>query len=113
MKLLHSAQRKHAFLVKAKGKSKSQKQILKRKVSLELLHQILGHRSTRSLLAVDNANFWKDIDLRVDPDPFYTSYQISKLNKKARSKTTLNPKTPFKWVFMVITPDTSSKSLTK
>ena len=31
----------------------------------------------------------------------------------ARSKTTLKAKTPFKWLFMYIIPDTSSKSLTK
>ena len=37
--LPHSAQRKHAFLVKMKKKSKSQNQIPKKKVSLELLHQ--------------------------------------------------------------------------
>ena len=33
--LLHSAQQKHTFLVKRKEKSKSQKQIPKKKVSLE------------------------------------------------------------------------------
>ena len=47
MKLLHSSQQKHAFLVKKKENSKSQKKIPKKKVSLELLHQRLGHRSAR------------------------------------------------------------------
>ena len=51
MTLPHSAQRKRAFLVKTKEKSKSQKQITKNKVPLELLHQRLGHISTRSLMA--------------------------------------------------------------
>ena len=34
------------------------------------------------------------------------------MNKKARSKITLNPKAPFKWVFMDIVPSTAPKSLT-
>ena len=37
----------------------------------------------------DNSNVWKDIELRKYPDPFCTSYQISRINKKARSKTPL------------------------
>ena len=38
--------------------------------------------------------------------------QISLLNKKARSKIPLKPKTPFKWVFVDIIPSTAPKSLT-
>ena len=34
------------------------------------------------------------------------------MNKKARSKLPLNPKAPFKWVFMDIIPSTAPKSLT-
>ena len=34
------------------------------------------------------------------------------MNKKARSKILLNPKAPFKWVFMDIIPSTAPKSLT-
>ena len=34
------------------------------------------------------------------------------MNKKARSKLTLKPKAPFKWVFMDIIPSTTPKSLT-
>ena len=34
------------------------------------------------------------------------------MNKKARSKIPLNPKAPFKWIFMVIIPSTAPKSLT-
>ena len=34
------------------------------------------------------------------------------MNKKARSKITLKPKAPFKWVFMDIIPSTAPKSLT-
>ena len=74
----------------------------RKKVALELLHQILGHRSTRLLMAGDNTNFWKDIELVINPDPFFTSCQISSMNKKARSKDPLNLKAPFKWVLWVL-----------
>ena len=50
--LPHSAQRKHAFLGKIKKVSKRNKLPARKKVALELLHQILGHRSTRSLMEV-------------------------------------------------------------
>ena len=59
--LPHREQQKHSLLVKTEGKSKSQEQIPKKKLSLELLHQILVHSSTRSLLAIDNSNVWQDI----------------------------------------------------
>ena len=65
-----------------------------------MLHHRLGHRSTRSLLAGDTANVWEDVGLRIDPDSFCTSCQISPMNKKARSKIPLRPKAPFKWIFM-------------
>ena len=84
----------------------------RKKIALDLLHQILGHRSTRALLAGDTANIWEDAELRIDPDPFCTSCQISSMKKKARSKIPLKPKAPFKWVFMDIVPSTSTKRLT-
>ena len=34
------------------------------------------------------------------------------MNKKARSKIPLNPRAPFKWVFMDIVPSTAPKILT-
>ena len=110
--LPHSAQRKHVFLGKIKGMSKKNKLPARKKIALEFLHQILGHRSTRSLLAGDTENFWEYVELRIDLDPFYTSCQISSMNKKARSKIPLKPKAPFKWVFMDIIPSTAPKSLT-
>ena len=82
------------------------------KIALELMHQRLGHRYTRSLVAGDTANVWEDAELKIDPDPFGTSCKISSMNKKARSKLPLNPKAPFKWVFMDIIPSTAPKSLT-
>ena len=55
--LLHSALRKHAFSVKIKDVSKNI--TARKKIALELLHQRLGHRSTRSLIAGDTANVWE------------------------------------------------------
>ena len=77
-----------------------------------MLHQRLGHRSTRSLLAGDTANVWEDVELRIDPDPFCTSCQISFMNKKSRSKIPLKPKAPFRWVFRDTIPSTAPKILT-
>ena len=78
--------------------SKKNKLPARKKIALELLHQILGHRSTRSLLAGDNANVSEDVEPRIDPDHFCTSCQIYSMNKKDRSKIPLKPKAPFKWV---------------
>ena len=103
--LPHSAQRKHAFTGKIKNMSKK-KIPARKKIALGLLHQILGHRSTRSLLAGDTANVWEYVELIIDPDPFFTSSNFFSMNKKARAKIPFKPKSPFKWVFMDI--DTSS-----
>ena len=78
-----------------------------------LLHQRLGNLSIRLLLSGDTANVWQEIELRVDHEPLCSSYQIYTINTKSRSGTPLNPKTPFKWVFIVITPDISYKIITK
>ena len=61
----------------------------------------------------DNSTVWKYINLRIYPDSFYTSCQISSINKRSKSKTPLNPRTPFRWVFMGIIVATPSKRLTK
>ena len=76
------------------------------------MHQRLGHRSTRSLIAGDTANVWEDAELKIDADPFCTSCKISSKNKKARSKLPLNPKAPFQGVFMDVIPSTAPNSLT-
>ena len=91
--------------------SKTKKLPSRKKTFLELLHQILGHISTISLIDGDTANFWEDIEPRIYPDPFFTSCEISSTNEKSRSKNPLNPKAPFKWVFMDIIPATAPKSL--
>ena len=49
--LPHSAQGKHAFLGKIKEMSKKNKLPARKKIALELLHQGLGHRSNKSLIA--------------------------------------------------------------
>ena len=112
--LAHSAVRKHAFMVKSMESSKknAKRNPTRKKITLELMHQRLGHRSTISLMAGDTANVWEDAELKIDPDPFCTSCKISSMNKKARSKVPLKPKAPFKWVFMYIIPSTAPKSHT-
>ena len=82
--LSHSALIKHAFSGKIKDVSKKDQS--RKKIPLELLHQRLGHRSTRSLIAGDTANVWEDAELRIDAEPFCTSCKISSMNKKARSR---------------------------
>ena len=62
--------------------SKTKKLPYRKKIAFELLHHILGHIYTRLVLAGDTANVWEDIGLRIDPDPFCTSCQISSMKKK-------------------------------
>ena len=107
--LPHSAQRKRGFLGEIKEISKAKKLSARKKIALELLHQILGHRSNRSLLAGYTANVWGDIYIRIYPDNFCTSCQISSMSKKVRSKISLRPKSPFKWVFIDIIPQQHPK----
>ena len=92
--------------------SKIKKLPSRKKFSLELLHQRLGHISTRLLFAGGTANVWEDIELRIDPDPFCTSCQISSMNKNSGSKNPLKPKAPFKWFLMDIISSTAPKRLT-
>ena len=97
----HSAQRKHALWGEIKKMSKTKKLAPRNKVALQFLHKRLGHRFTRSLMFGDTSNFWEDIGLRIDSDPFCTSFHISSVNKKARSKNPLKPKSLFKWVLCI------------
>ena len=52
-------------------------------------------------MARANANVWKDIEIWIDPDPFFTSCQISSMNKKALFVNPLKLKAPFKWVLWI------------
>ena len=110
--LPHNAKRKHSFLGKIKEMSKKNKLPARKKIALELLHQRLGNRSTRSLLARDTANVLEYVEPRIDTDPFRASCQIYSINKKARSEIPFKSKAPFKWVFMDIITSTEPKSLT-
>ena len=56
----HSAQRKHTFLGEIKEIPKINKIPSRRKIDLELLHQI-SSQIQKSFLAGDTANFWEDI----------------------------------------------------
>ena len=88
---------------------KTKKLPSRKKISLELMHQIIGHRSTISFLAEDNDNVLEDVELIIYPYPFCISCQISSMNKKAISKNPLKPKSPFKWIFMDTIPSTAPK----
>ena len=55
--LPHISQRKNAFLGKTKEMLKKNELPARKKIALELLHQILGQRSTISLLYGYTANF--------------------------------------------------------
>ena len=68
----------------------------------EILHHRLGHISTRSLISGYTANVCQDIELRIYPDPFYTSCQIFSTNKKAISKNPLKPKVTLKLVLWIL-----------
>ena len=92
--------------------SKTKKLPFRNKIDLELLHQILGHRSTRSLLDGDSANVWEGIEIRIYPDLFCKSYQIYWMNKNAVSNNPLNPKVPFKWGIMDKIPSAAPKNMT-
>ena len=74
--LSQSAQSKHQFWGEIKKISETKKLPSRNKIALELLHQRLGHRSTKSLLAGDTDNVLKDKELRIDPDPFYIIEEI-------------------------------------
>ena len=75
--------------------SKTKKLLSREKMALELFHQRFSHRSTRLLLYGDIESFWEDIKPRIGPYPFFTSCQISAMNKNAGSKNPLNPKASF------------------
>ena len=57
--LPHIAVRKHAF--PGESMESSKKNPKRKNIALELMHQRLGHRSTRSLIAGDTANVWEDV----------------------------------------------------
>ena len=94
------------------GKVKEKDNTSNEEIALELLHQRLGHRSTISMLSGYTSNVWEDVELRIDPERFYTLCQIPSINKKTRAKIQLKSKSPFKWFFMDIVQSTAPKRLT-
>ena len=90
-----SAQRKHAFLGEIKEMSKTKKLPSRKKIALELLHHRLGQISTRSFLYGYTANFWGDIELRINSDTFFRLCHISSMKtilglKPTKSNITLH-----------------------
>ena len=80
--------------------SKKNKLPARKKIASELIHQRLGHRYTRSLLAGDTANVWEDVELRIYPDPFCTSRQIYSMEKRLGLKfhsSQRHPSSGFLW----------------
>ena len=59
----------------------------------------------------DTSNSREDIELIIYTDPFCTSCHIFSMNKKAGSRNPLNPKAPFKWVFMDLIPSIAPERL--
>ena len=110
--LPHSAQRKHAFWGGIKQISKSKKLAPRKKVSLELFQYGLGHRSTRPLMAGDTVNFWRDVELRIDKDPFLHIMSNFFNEQKGRVLESTKANGPFKCGFMDIIPATAPESLT-
>ena len=45
----------------------------------------------------DNADFWQYIEPKIDPDPFFTKFHISSMNKGTSYKTPLKTKGDFNW----------------
>ena len=80
------------MFLQEKNQDVSKKNPARKKIALELLHQRLGHRSTRSLLSGVTDNVWDGVELKIYPDSFFTSCQISSMNKKAGSKIPLKPR---------------------
>ena len=72
------------------------------KAALELLHHILGHRSTISFMDRDTVNVWKNIELRIYQHHFCTSCQISSMKENSKSKNPLKPKEPLKWDLCIL-----------
>ena len=62
--LPHSAQSKHSSWGEIKQMSKTKKLASRKKIALEFLQQILGHISTRSLMAAGATNVWGYIELK-------------------------------------------------
>ncbi len=81
--------------------------------NFSLLHDRLGHREIRTLLAADEYRVWHDTWIRMDPETDCVTCQIATIRATSRNK---NPRTPAGHpgaiVFMDILPCKSSPGLT-
>jgi len=84
-----------------------------RYTNLSLLHDRLGHRAIRTLLAADEHGVWQDTRIRMEPENDCVTCQIATIRATARNK---HPHTPAghpgATVFMDILPCKSSLGLT-
>jgi hypothetical protein len=81
--------------------------------NLSLLHDRLGHRAIRTLLAADEHGVWHDTRIRMEPETDCVTCQIATIRATARNK---NPHThaghPGAMVLMDILPCKSNPGLT-
>ena len=56
------------------------------------------------MLAADAAEMWKDVEVKLSPDPFCTSCKIATITKRNRSKVPMGADRPLARVFMDIIP---------
>ena len=69
-------------------------------MSLDLLHARLRHRSARALLAADAAEIWRDVEVKLSPNPFCTFCKIATITKRNQSKVPMGAEKPLARVFM-------------
>ena len=77
----------------------------KRRMSIELAHNIFGHRAVSSLLWASKSNVWDDITLMVGEDIWCDSCKISTAPKHRRSKAPMRfTGKPLQHIFIDIVP---------
>jgi hypothetical protein len=64
-----------------------------KKVPLELLHSILGHRAPRALIAASEAGVWADTIVELGNDDLCISCEVGAIRNVNRGKSTLAPST--------------------
>jgi transposase InsO family protein len=85
----------------------------KKRLSLELLHNRLGHRKCRTLLAAGEHNLWADVTVRMSPESGCLSCGISTIRATARNKEQhTGASAPGEYVFMDILHPITATGLT-
>jgi transposase InsO family protein len=81
--------------------------------NLSLLHDRLGHRAIRTLLAADEHGVWHDTRIRMEPENDCVTCQIATIRTTARNKHSHTPAShPGATVFLDILPCKSSPGIT-